>query len=46
MVSEIRQFLATGTIEEADQLRYEEKFRTMSLFNKVFGKSVQQVASI
>lgn len=41
MVAEIRQFLATGTIEEAEQLRHDEKFRTMSLFNKVHGKGSQ-----
>lgn len=40
MVEKIKVFLDTGTIEEADQLRYDEQFRTMSLFNKVFGVGV------
>lgn len=40
MAEKIRVFLHTGTIEEADRLRYDEQFRTMSLFNKVFGVGV------
>lgn len=38
MAEKIRVFLDTGTIEEAELLRSDEKFRTLSLFNKVFGK--------
>ncbi|GAN06532.1 DNA polymerase beta [Mucor ambiguus] len=37
IAEKIKVFLHTGTIEEADQLRYDEEFRTISLFNKVFG---------
>jgi hypothetical protein len=38
MKENIRQFLLTGTIEEAEKLRFNEEFRTMKLFNSVFGK--------
>lgn len=38
MKENIRQFLLTGTIEEAEELRYNEEFRTMKLFSNVFGK--------
>ncbi|RCH99146.1 hypothetical protein CU097_013290 [Rhizopus azygosporus] len=37
MKENIRQFLLTGTIEEAEELRYNEEFRTMKLFSNVFG---------
>ncbi|KAL7312998.1 hypothetical protein PS15m_008700 [Mucor circinelloides] len=40
MAEKIKVFLQTGTIEEADRLRYDEEFRTISLFNKVFGVGV------
>ncbi|KAL0135020.1 hypothetical protein V8B55DRAFT_1556564 [Mucor lusitanicus] len=40
IIEKIKMFLHTGTIEEADQLRYDEEFRTISLFNKVFGVGV------
>ncbi|KAG0746901.1 hypothetical protein G6F57_003952 [Rhizopus arrhizus] len=33
----IQQFLETGTIEEAEGLRYSEEFRTRRLFSKVYG---------
>ncbi|KAG2203638.1 hypothetical protein INT47_011732 [Mucor saturninus] len=37
MSEKIRMFLSTGTIEEAELLRSDERFRTISLFNQVFG---------
>ncbi|CAO3629478.1 unnamed protein product [Mucor hiemalis] len=37
MSDKIEAFLKTGTIEEAEALRSDEKFRTLSLFNQVFG---------
>ncbi|KAI8638992.1 DNA polymerase beta-like protein, partial [Parasitella parasitica] len=40
MTEKIKVFLQTGTIEEADKLRYDEQFRTLSLFSKVFGVGV------
>ncbi|CAO3652141.1 unnamed protein product [Mucor fragilis] len=40
IAEKIKVFLHTGTIEEADQLRFDEEFRTISLFNKVFGVGV------
>ncbi|KAI8090613.1 hypothetical protein BDF21DRAFT_411667 [Thamnidium elegans] len=40
MAEKIRVFLNTGTIEEAELLRSDEKFRTLSLFNRVFGAGV------
>lgn len=40
MAEKIKAFLHTGTIEEANQLRFDEEFRTISLFNKVFGVGV------
>lgn len=38
MAEKIRDYLRTGTIEEAEQLRSNEKFRVLSLFSSVFGK--------
>jgi hypothetical protein len=46
MVDKVRELLATGTIQEADRLRYDEKFRTMDLFSKVYGKGIEYVAPI
>ncbi|KAI9256416.1 hypothetical protein EDC94DRAFT_586867 [Helicostylum pulchrum] len=40
MAEKIRVFLNTGTIEEAELLRSDEKFRALSLFKKVFGVGV------
>ncbi|KAI8984212.1 DNA polymerase beta-like protein [Mycotypha africana] len=40
MAEKIRVFLQTGTIDEAEELRTDEHFRTMSLFNKVWGVGV------
>lgn len=37
MAEKIKTYLKTGTIEEAEALRTDEKFRTLSLFNQVFG---------
>jgi hypothetical protein len=37
MSEKIRVFLKTGTIEEAELLRSDEQFRTISLFNQAFG---------
>lgn len=39
MAGRIKDFLQTGTIDEAEVLRTDERFRTMDHFNKVFGKS-------
>lgn len=38
MAEKIRMFLNTGIIEEAERLRSDEHFRTVSLFSQVFGK--------
>jgi hypothetical protein len=37
MAEKIKVYLRTGTIEEAELLRSDEQFRTLSLFNQVFG---------
>jgi hypothetical protein len=43
MADKIQSFLKIGTIEEAESLRSDEQFRTLSLFNQVFGMWTAQI---